>query len=132
MIVLDTHTLLWWVEGEIKKLGSRARDRIASEREAGEIIVSSITAWEIALLVAKRRVGLAMELDVWLAKVARIDRLRFAPVDNAVAVAAVNLPGPIHRDPADRIIMATARHYNAPLATNDRQLRAYRHVTTIW
>lgn len=131
MIVLDTHALLWWVEGD-RKLSSRARRRIGSEREAGEVIVSSITAWEIALLIAKKRLGLAVDLDLWLAKVARIHGLRFAPVDNAIAVAAVNLPGPIHRDPADRIIVATARHYEAPLVTADRQLRAYPHLETIW
>lgn len=131
MIVLDTHALLWWVEGD-RKLSSRARRRIGSEREAGEVIVSSITAWEIALLIAKKRLGLAVDLNLWLAKVARIDGLRFAPVDNAIAVAAVNLPGPIHRDPADRIIVATARHYEAPLVTADRQLRAYPHLETIW
>lgn len=131
MIVLDTHALLWWVEGD-RKLSSRARRRIGSEREAGEVIVSSITAWEIALLIAKKRLGLAVDLNLWLAKVARIDGLRFAPVDNAIAVAAVNLPGPIHRDPADRIIVATARHHEAPLVTADRQLRAYPHLETIW
>lgn len=131
MIVLDTHALLWWVEGD-RKLSSRARRRIGSEREAGEVIVSSITAWEIALLIAKKRLGLAVDLDLWLAKVARINGLRFAPVDNAIAVAAVNLPGPIHRDPADRIIVATARHHEAPLVTADRQLRAYPHLETIW
>jgi PIN domain nuclease of toxin-antitoxin system len=132
VIVLDTHALLWWVEQGSGKLGSEARRRIASERRAGEIIVSSITAWEMALLIAKQRLGLAAELESWLSKVARIDRLRFAPVDNAIAIAAVNLPGPIHRDPADRIILATARHFNAALVTADRQLHAYPHVNTIW
>lgn len=132
MIVLDTHALLWWVEGDTAKLSVRARREIGAEREIGGIIVSSITAWEIALLVSKRRLGLAADVDLWLAKVARVDGLRFAPIDNEIAVAAVNLPGQLHRDPADRIIVATARHYDASLVTGDQQLRAYPHVKTIW
>ncbi len=132
MIVLDTHALLWWVEGQASNLSSLGRRAIESERNSGEIIISSITAWEIALLVAKRRLGLAADVATWLAKVARIERLRFAPVDNEIAVAAVNLPGDLHRDPADRIIVATARHFNASLVTGDKQLRTYQHVETIW
>ena len=134
MIVLDTHALLWWVEGQASNLSSRGRSAIESERSAedGEIVVSSITAWEIALLVARRRLGLTAGVDAWLAKIARMERLRFVPVDNEIAVAAVDLPGELHRDPADRIIVATARHFDAPLVTGDRQLRAYQHVRTIW
>jgi PIN domain nuclease of toxin-antitoxin system len=132
LIVLDTHALLWWVGGDTARLGTRAKREIESERKSGEIVVSSITAWEIALLVSRGRLGLAADVDLWLANVARVDGLRFAPVDNAIAVAAVKLPGEIHRDPADRIIVATARHYNASLVTGDGQLRAYPHVRTIW
>jgi PIN domain nuclease of toxin-antitoxin system len=131
LIVLDTHVLLWWVEGQAN-LSSRGRRAIEAERNSGEIVISSITAWEIALLVSRRRLGLTADVDTWLAKVGRIDRLRFAPVDNQIAVAAVNLPGELHRDPADRIIAATARHFNAPLVTGDKQLRAYQHLKTIW
>jgi PIN domain nuclease of toxin-antitoxin system len=132
VIVLDTHALLWWVEDDTAKLSARAKREILSERAAGGIIVSSITAWEIALLVSKQRLALTIDIGVWLAKVARVDGLQFVPVDNDIAVAAVNLPGEIHRDPADRIIVATARHYNASLVSGDRQLRAYPHVNTVW
>jgi len=132
MIVLDTHALLWWVQGNTAKLSARAKSEIGSERDAGGIIVSSITSWEIALLVSRRRLALSADVDLWLAKVARVDGLRFVPIDNAITVAAVNLPGELHRDPADRIIVATARHFDAALVTGDRQLLAYPHIKTIW
>jgi PIN domain nuclease of toxin-antitoxin system len=132
LIVLDTHSLLWWVEGDSAKLSAEAKSAIETERFSGEILVSSITAWEIALLVSKRRLGLSIGVESWLAKVGRVDRLRFVSIDNEIAVAAIKLPEPLHRDPADRIIVATARHFGAPLVTGDRQLRAYAHVTTIW
>jgi PIN domain nuclease of toxin-antitoxin system len=132
VIVLDTHTLLWWVEGDPNKLSARVKREIESERAVGGVVVSSITAWEIALLVSRRRLGLSADVDLWLAKIERVDGLRFAPVDTLIAVAAVNLPGTLHRDPADRIIVATARHFGAALVTGDEQLRAYPHVRTIW
>lgn len=132
MIVLDTHALLWWVEGGSTRLSNEARSAIEAERSSGEILVSSITAWEIALLVSKRRLGLSIEVDNWLAKAERVERLRFVPIDNEIAVSAINLPEPLHRDPADRIIVATARQFGAALVTGDRQLRAYPHIITIW
>jgi PIN domain nuclease of toxin-antitoxin system len=68
----------------------------------------------------------------WLAHVESIPELRFVPVDNAIALGAVNLPGHLHHDPADRLIVSTAISLGARLATGDRKLRAYPHVTTIW
>jgi len=64
----------------------------------------------------------------WLASIAVAERIRFIPVDMKLAVAAVQLPGNMHKDPADRIIVATARWLGAPLVTADQQLRAYSHV----
>ena len=132
MILLDTHTLLWWVQGRPGDLSRKAREAIAAERQAGEILVSSITAWEIALLVAYGRLGLSTDVQTWLVQVGNVDRLRFVSVDNTIAVAAVHLPGDFHRDPADRMIAATARHLDVALVTGDRKLRAYPHVRTIW
>ena len=132
MILLDTHALLWWVLGENQDLGRNAREAIAAERSGGEIAISSISAWEIALLVARGRLGLASDVDSWLATVARVDGVRFIPVDNAIAVASVNLPGELHRDPADRMIAATARHFDIALVTGDKKLRAYPYIRTIW
>ena len=133
MIVLDTHALIWWVNGD-SKLSARARKVIESEMNAdgGKILVSAITAWEIAMLVNKNRLVLTMDLNEWLDTVRSIDAVQFVPIDNEVAVQSVQLPGDFHPDPADRMITALARHYSAMLVTSDDKIRNYRHVKTIW
>nr|WP_246542132.1 type II toxin-antitoxin system VapC family toxin [Collimonas antrihumi] len=131
VIVLDTHTLVWWVTGD-PTLSKRAKAVIEQEQADGEIILSSISAWEIAMLVQREKLLLSMDVDSWLATVAQIDAVRFVPVDVEVATKSVELPGEFHKDPADRMIVATARKLAAPLVTKDEKIRAYAHVKTIW
>ncbi len=133
MIVLDTHTLIWWVNGD-SQLSPNAKAAIDHEQrhEDGIILVSAISAWEIALLVGRDRLTLGMNLDDWLETVSEIEGLRFVPVDEVVGVESTRLPGGFHKDPADRMITALARHFNAPLVTADERIRAYKHVRSIW
>lgn len=133
MIVLDTHALLWWVNGD-PQLSQSALKVIEQELQAedGEILISAITAWEIALLVEKGRLTLSMTTDDWLETVEEIEGVRFVAVDTATAVESTRLPGEFHKDPADRMIVALARHYNAELVTADDKITAYRHVRTVW
>ena len=132
MIVLDTHALIWWVNGD-DRISIQARKAIEKELGAeGQILISSISAWEIAMLVAKGRLALTMDVAEWLSTVAAIEGVRFIPVDNELSVQSVQLPGEFHPDPADRFITALARHYSVPLVTADTRIRAYKHVKTIW
>ena len=131
MIVLDTHALVWWVTGDAE-LSANARAAIKKELNGGEIIVSSISAWEIAMLVAREKLVLTVDVDAWLAAVAEIEVVRFVQVNNEIAVKSVSLPGKFHKDPADRMIVATARVLAVPLVTKDEKMRAYLHVKTIW
>jgi PIN domain nuclease of toxin-antitoxin system len=131
VIVLDTHTLLWWVNGDAL-LSKKARTAIERERGNGDIVVSSISAWEISLLVKRERLSFSMDVESWLATVSDIEALRFVPVDTEIALKAVELPGEFHKDPADRMIVATARTLAAPLITKDQKIRDYEHVKTIW
>lgn len=131
MIVLDTHTLIWWVSGD-PLLSERARNAIEREQPDGDIIVSSISAWEIAMLVKGGKLVLSMDVGSWLSTVAQIDAVRFLPVDVEIATKSVDLPGDFHKDPADRMIVATARKLAVPLVTRDDKIRAYAHVKTIW
>jgi len=133
MIVLDTHTLLWWANGD-SQLSDRAKAAIEQEASAenGALLVSAISAWEIAMLVSRNRLTLTMSVDDWLDTVAKVEAIRFVPVDSSVAVESTRLPGEFHKDPADRMIVALARHENVPLVTADQNIRAYRHVVTIW
>lgn len=133
MIVLDTHALIWWVNDD-KKLSQNAGKAIAQEldKQNGQIFISSITTWEIALLVNKGRLALTMDIDDWISIVSAIETVRFVPIDNEVAIHSVRLPGDFHPDPADRMITALARHLSVPLVTSDPKIQAYRHVNTIW
>jgi PIN domain nuclease of toxin-antitoxin system len=131
MILLDTHSLVWWVN-EDRRLSQLARVAIEAESAAGQISVSSMTTWEIALLVKSGRLHFTATLEDWLAKVESLTNLVFLPIGNAIALAAVNLPEPFHKDPADRLIVATARINACPIITADEKIRVYPHVRTIW
>ena len=133
MIVLDTHTLIWWV-GNDAQLSTKAKKAIKKEMAApsGQILVSSITAWEVSMLVTKDRLTLTMDVDSWLSVVESIENLQFVPVNNKVAIESTRLPGEFHKDPAVRLIVALARTMSAPLVTADEKIRSYSHVKTIW
>jgi PIN domain nuclease of toxin-antitoxin system len=131
VIVLDTHTLVWWVAGD-PTLSKKAKTAITHELAGGEILVSAISAWEIAMLVERERLALSMDVTSWLATVSAIEAVRLVPVDVEIATKSVDLPGEFHKDPADRMIVATARKFAVPLITKDEKIRAYPHVKTIW
>ncbi len=132
MIVLDTHALIWWVT-EPKRIAAKARRAIQATETAGEkAIVSSISIWEIAMLVAAGRLELTFEVNAWVELVESLPFLSFMPVDNRIATRAVHLAQFAHKDPADRIIVATALGLGATLITADQRLRDYGAVTTLW
>jgi len=131
MIMLDTHALVWWHDSSAR-LSTNALSAIAQETQNGTIAVSAFSFWEIALLIEHRRLTLPTDLQAWMAAVEAAKRLLFIPVDNQIAVTSVKLPGGFHKDPADRIIVATAMLLDIPIVTADRQIRAYPHVRTIW
>jgi PIN domain nuclease of toxin-antitoxin system len=132
VILLDTHALIWWL-AEPKRIPSRATRAIATAvRDGDPIGVSSISVWEIAMLVDRGRLELTMDLDAWLARVEALPFLRFFAVDNRVAVRSTRLEDFPHRDPADRIIVATALAHGATLVTGDAALQKYDAVRTVW
>lgn len=131
MIVLDTHTWVWWVSGS-KALSAPAAERIQASMGESRIHVSSISCWEVALLVTGGRLELTMGTDDWIRRSEGLSFVRFVPADNRIATRAVALPEPLHRDPADRIIVATALSLGATLITRDRRLLEYPHVQTLW
>ena len=132
VIVLDTHAFVWWVASP-DRLPRKARARLDRAAGDGEALrVSSISAWEVAMLAARGRLELTMEVGAWLAAAEALPLLAFVPVDNAVALRAVSLPETLPRDPADRIIAATALGLGATLVTGDERLRGYRPLPVLW
>jgi PIN domain nuclease of toxin-antitoxin system len=131
MIVLDTHVLIWWVDGA-DKLSRTAASMIRRAQAEDGIMISSITAWEIAMPVDRGRLTLTMDVSAWLSTVSRVRGIKFIPVDNPIAIGAVDLPGEFQKDPADRLIVATARRFGVPLVTQDRRICSYPHLKTVW
>ncbi|MFK5925362.1 MAG: type II toxin-antitoxin system VapC family toxin [Desulfuromusa sp.] len=131
MIVLDTHIWLWWISNPdyLSPSAQYAIDRAVSEKG---IIISSISTWEVALLVQKGRLELSIDVRDWIRKTEDLPFVRFMPVDNTIALRSVNLPENFHPDPADRIITATAMTMGLPLITKDDKIINYCHVKTIW
>jgi PIN domain nuclease of toxin-antitoxin system len=95
---------------------------------ADELAVSVISCWEVAKLVEHRRLDLGRNLDEWLFDALDASGIRLLPLTRRIAVEACRLPGEFHRDPADQIIVATARVHNVPLITADEKIRSYAYV----
>ena len=131
MIVLDTHAWIWFISNP-DLLSKRAQKAVNTAVKEKSILISSISAWELALLVTKKRLTLTLDVTDWIAKSESLPFIQFMPVTNSIAVKSVNLPLPLHPDPADRIIIATALSVGAPLVTKDKKLLSYAPVGTIW
>lgn len=132
MIVLDTHTLIWWIN-DPQKLSKKAREIIDQEKyHEGNILISSISTLEIYRLVKNGKLQLINDIDSWLEKIESLPAVRFIPVDNMVAISSINLPDFDHKDPADRIIIATALNFGAKLITSDKKILNYQGVQSVW
>jgi PIN domain nuclease of toxin-antitoxin system len=121
LLLLDTHAFLWMAEDH-PRMGAgtgRALNRAARE---DRIAVSAITPWEIALLVSKKRIDLQRDAMVWMRDALALPGVHLVPLEPEIAVASTRLPFEMHSDPADRILVATARHLGATLVTADRAL----------
>ena len=113
-------------------LSKKAKRAVDSALSKEKIFISSISAWEVAFLVYHKRLQLTLDAADWIAKSERLPFFQFVPVDNAIAVKSVHLPKPLHSDPADRIIIATAVSLGASLVTKDEKILNYPHVKTVW
>lgn len=130
VIVLDTHVWVWWA-GSPQQLSDQAHDIIRKAIESNTLFISSISVWEVAMLVAKDRLELSMDVKEWVAASEALPYISFVPVSNHIAIKAVRLPIPLHSDPADRIIIATALSLGGALMTADKKILGYPHVKTV-
>jgi PIN domain nuclease of toxin-antitoxin system len=121
LLLLDTHTLVWSVR-DSPRLGSQTKQAINEAAREQRVVVSGITPWEIALLVSKDRLQLGTDLMQWIHVALAKPGVKLAPLEPEIAVASTRLPFEIHGDPADRILVATARHLGATLVTADASL----------
>lgn len=130
-LLLDTHIWLWWLLGQ-PELASKERDALDALAAAGTPPgLSVISLWEAQMLAAKGRLSIDVPLTHWLPTAVATESVTLLPMDVAVILALDKLPTGFHGDPADRIIVATARAHGLPLATRDRNIRRSRAVK-VW
>ena len=120
-LLLDTHALIWLMFGD-SKLGEKALAAIRGACAEDRAYVSAITPWEIGVLVRKKRIDLYRDVLVWVRDALSLPGLKLTPLEPEIAVASTRLPFEMHADPADRILVATARHLGATLVTADGAL----------
>jgi len=128
VIVVDTHTWLWWVNGETALSGPARR----TIEQADTVGVSTISAMEVAALVERERITLDTDARAWVAQALALERVRELPLTAEIAVEAGSFGGNFVGDPADRIIYATAVTTGSKLVTRDRFLRSHDPARTVW
>lgn len=125
LVVLDTHVWIWMVEGDRAALSAPAIETIERAAKAGAVRVSAISVWEVAMLEARGRISLSRPVEDWVDAAVHVPGIRLLPLGPEIAIESTRLPGTPHGDPADRILMASARHLGGQLATCDREILEY-------
>jgi PIN domain nuclease of toxin-antitoxin system len=130
-IFLDTHTWVWWVT-EDRRLSRTASRTIQDASRGDGVSLSMISIWEVAKKVEKGQLVLDRPVREWIESALSVPGLVLVELTPAVLIESCDLPQPFHGDPADQMIVASARHDRARLVTKDENLRRYSHVQTIW
>jgi PIN domain nuclease of toxin-antitoxin system len=126
-LLLDTHAAYWIANNEA--VSKEAVHALEEATDTGlPVLVSPITAWEIGMLVARNRINLAVSPLDWFNRLLKLGNVELAPMPPSILIASNFLPGEPPRDPADRIIAATAREGSYHLVTRDRALLSYADV----
>ncbi len=128
VIVLDTHIWFYFINDGPEKLPAEVRKAIRDNDVLG---VSIISCWEIAMLVAKDRLRFSIDVQDWITKALKYKGIKLIELTPEIAVLATRLPGEFHKDPADRIIVASSLKLGAPLVTLDQNIKKWRYVQTI-
>jgi len=130
-VVLDTHAWVWWAT-EDRRLSRQAAGAIRRAAAGEGVSISAISVWEVAKKVEKQQLVLDRPVQHWIERALALPGLTVAELTPAILIESCGLPQPFHGDPADQIIVATARHLRATVVTGDRKLRDYGHVQTVW
>jgi len=126
VIVLDTHIWVWWVHGDSQL--SQSRQERLQKSESDGLGISVISCWEVAKLVEYGRLVLPVSVEEWIRQALLYPGIELLDLTPRIAVESTQLPAPFHRDPADQIIVATARVHSCPLMTVDDKIVNYPHV----
>lgn len=127
-ILLDTHVWIWLA---VEKKAALSRKARAALEGPSKRWISAITCWELAKLVEKKRITLAIPTLTWINRALNECRVSLAALSPEIAAESTLLPG-FHNDPADQIIVATSRVLGMPILTSDRRIRDFAEAETIW
>src|ERR1700722_19448059 len=125
LLLLDTHCWLWAQLGLVQRLSRAALQAIRSSESEGNLRISVISIWELAMLEKRGRVALPMNVRTWVDQALSKPGLAVTPLTPEIMIESVHLPGEVHGDPADRMLAATARVLGATLVTHDDKLLGY-------
>jgi PIN domain nuclease of toxin-antitoxin system len=124
-LLLDTHVWVWYVENQATQFSRRIEPLVERAVQRGDVVISAISIWEVALLETIRRIELSVDIRAWVSRALAFPGVRLKGLSPSIAIESTRLPGPLHRDPADRILIATARLLGAALVTCDERILAY-------
>jgi len=113
------------MEGRVHEVPTRVLEEVEGAQADGRVWVSAISVWEVGMLEAKGRLTLSRGTRDWVRRALGVPGVRLAELSPDVALDSSTLPGTVHGDPADRILIATARHLGAKLVTRDRSIISY-------
>ena len=124
-LLLDTHIWIWLMNGDAHRLGPRVLAAIEGAAEHGAVHVAAISTWEVAMLESTGRIRLAGDCLTWVRSALSAPGITLVPLSAEIAVASTRLPGNLHGEPADRILVATARTLDVTLVTKDEAIQRY-------
>lgn len=128
--LLDTHTWIWW-NSRPTSLSHKVL-KLIQDGKYDELLLSAISVWEFAKLLEKKRLTLSCDGRLWIEKALEIPKLRLVELSPEISWNSTQLPRPFHEDPADQLIVATARVENATILTADHLIQKYQHVRSEW
>lgn len=123
-LLLDTHVFIWLMNGE-ETLSLETRKLIKNTCKQHCLLAASISVWEIAMLQSKGKLSLITPLQQWLKKIESLPYIKVLPLTAEIAIESCELPGEFHGDPADRMLVATARILDISLMTRDQKIESY-------
>jgi PIN domain nuclease of toxin-antitoxin system len=129
--MLDTHTWIWWHMNP-QKLSQKVKRIVGNTDRYDEILLSAISPWEFSKLLEKKKIGISCDPEDWINSALDMPKFRLIPLSPVLAYRSTVLPQPFHSDPADQIIVATAREENATILTKDERILTYKNVRSLW
>lgn len=125
LILLDTHVWIWLLNGDENRIHAKSLSFIEHAAQSSNVKISAISVWELGMLESKGRVQIPMNCLDWVNRALNAPGISLAEITPEIAIESSRLPGKFHSDPADRLIVASARNLDATLITHDKSIISY-------